>query len=137
MAAAHDIPELDARGLRRFAFTTGGIIALLFGLALPWVFGLGYPTWPWLLAAVLIAWGATAPATLRPVYRGWMHFGLVMSRIMTPLVLGIVYYLLITPMAAAMRLRGRDPMARRISKDISSYRLESERKPVQKMERPY
>lgn len=137
MAAAHDIPELDGAGLRSFALTTGGIVAVLFGLAIPWVFGFAYPLWPWILAGILGAWGMVAPATLRPLYRGWMRFGLVMNRIMTPLVLGIVYYLIITPTATVMRLRGRDPLARRLDANLPSYRLTSERKPVEKMEKPY
>lgn len=137
MAAPHDIPELDPKGLRQFAFTTGAIVVVLFGLALPWVFGFDYPRWPWILAAVLFVWGVVAPATLRPVYRGWMRFGLFMNKIVTPLILGIVYYLVITPLATVMRLRGRDPMARELSKDVDSYRLESSRNPVEKMERPY
>jgi hypothetical protein len=88
----HDIPELDAKGLRSFALTTGGIVVALFGLLLPWLLDLGFPIWPWVLAAVLGVWGLAAPATLRPVYRGWMRFGLLASRITTPIILGIVFY---------------------------------------------
>lgn len=137
MAAPANIPELDAAGLRRFAFTTAAILVVLFGLALPWLFGFAYPWWPWAIAAVLVAWGAAAPATLRPLYRGWMRFGLVMNRVMTPLVLGIVYYLVITPMAAAMRLKGRDPMARKLDENADTYRLGTERRPPETMEKPY
>jgi hypothetical protein len=42
----HSIPELDARGLRQFALTTGGIVAGLFGLLLPWLFDANCLTGP-------------------------------------------------------------------------------------------
>ena len=61
------IPELDKAGLRKFGFTTGAIVAVLFGLVLPYLFDLAWPRWPWVIAVVLFAWGAIAPATLRPV----------------------------------------------------------------------
>ena len=74
----HEIPKLDAKGLRHFALSTGAIVAGLFGLALPWLFGWSIPWWPFVLAAVLSLWGLLAPATLRPVYRGWMSLGLLL-----------------------------------------------------------
>ena len=137
MAQKHDIPELDAKGLRQFALVTSAILAVLFGLALPWLFGLGYPRWPWIVAGVLAAWGLAAPASLRPIYRGWMRFGLVMNKIMTPLILGIVFFLVITPVAFAMKLIRRDPMARSLDSDTHSYRVPSNKAPREKMERPY
>ena len=33
----HSIPELDSKGYRNFALTTGGIVACLFGLFFPWL----------------------------------------------------------------------------------------------------
>ena len=137
MAQATDIPELDARDLRQFAFTRGAIIAALFGVLLPWLWNASYPVWPWILACLFTTWGAAAPTSLRPIYRAWMRFGLLLNRIMTPVILGVVFYLVITPMAVLMRIRGRDTMARSFDAESKSYRLESTRSPVQKMEKPY
>ncbi|MEE2982480.1 MAG: SxtJ family membrane protein [Pseudomonadota bacterium] len=137
MAQATDIPELDAKGLRQFAFTMGAIIATLFGVLLPWLWNASYPVWPWTLACLFATWGAAAPTSLRPVYRAWMRFGLLLNRIMTPVILGVVFYLVITPMAVLTRIRGRDMMARSFDAESKSYRLESTRSSVQKMEKPY
>jgi hypothetical protein len=49
MQHIQNIPELDKAGLRRFGLTTGIIVAVLFGIVLPWVFNLGWPTWPWMV----------------------------------------------------------------------------------------
>lgn len=137
MRAEHPIPELDAAGLRRFALTTGAIIAVLFGLLLPWFLGLGFALIPWIIAAALALWGAIAPSTLRPVYMGWMRFGLVMNRITTPLVLGTIFYALFTPVGLVMRLFGRDAMPRKFDPDAPSYRVKSRKSPPEKMERPF
>ena len=138
MAAGHgEIPELDRHGLRQFALSTGAIVAVLFGLFFPWLLDVNYPIWPWILAGVLAAWGLAAPASLRPVYRGWMRFGLLLNRIMTPLILGILFFLIITPTSALMRLLGRDIMGRSFDEKAESYRVPSIKRPKSHIERPF
>ena len=133
----HEIPELDAKGLRHFGLVTGGIIAGLFGLALPWVFGFEYPTWPWIAGGILAGWALIAPQSLGPVYRVWMRFGLLLSRVTTPIILGAVYYIVITPTALIMRLLRRDPMARQYDHTTDSYRISSKKPPKQNLEKPF
>lgn len=134
---AHEIPELDAAGLRRFALTTAAIVAALFGVLLPWLAGFGWPLWPWALALLLALWGLIRPASLRPVYRGWMRFGLLASRIMTPLVLGLVFFLLFLPIGLVMRLAGHDPMRRKLNPRAKTYRVPSRPLPPESLEKPY
>ncbi len=133
----HVIPELDRKGLREFGLVTGGIIAGLFGLFFPWLLSRPYPYWPWIIAGVLAGWGLAAPMTLRALYRAWMRLALLLSRITTPLVLGIVYFLVLTPTAVVMRLMRKDPMARRFDKNAKSYRIRSEKPAKDQMERPF
>ena len=97
MSRAHDIPDIDRKGLREFAFILGGAVAAIFGLLLPWLFERSYPLWPWIFLGVFAVWGLLAPDTLRPVYRVWMRFGLLLNKVTTPLVLGVVFFLLILP----------------------------------------
>ena len=59
--------------------------------------------------ALLVA-GALIPTRLGPVYRGWMGLALVISKVTTPIFLGVVYFLVITPSGVAMRMLGRDPL---------------------------
>jgi hypothetical protein len=134
---AHDIPELDGAGLRRFALATAAIVAALFGVLLPWLGGFGWPRWPWGLAAVLVLWGLIRPTSLRPVYRGWMRFGQLASRIMTPLVLGLVFFGLFMPIGIIMRLRGHDPMRRKLDPAAQSYRVPSRPAPSDSLDKPY
>ena len=133
----HDIVELDRAGLRRFGLVTGAIVAALFGLLLPWLVGAGLPRWPWIVAGVLAGWALVAPASLAPVYRQWMRFGLLLSRFTTPLVLGAVFFLVFLPVALGMRAAGRDPLARRFDRSAKSYRTPSRTPERDSLQRPF
>ena len=136
-ASPHVIPDLDRAGLRSFGLTTGGILAALFGLFFPWLLGNTIPLWPWVMCGTLVVWALIAPASLRPVYRGWMRFGLLMNRITTPIILSLVFYIVITPIAFIRRLLGKDSMARRLDKDMPSYRVKSRKASKDNLERPF
>ena len=133
----HPIPELDRKGLRHFGLVTGGIVAGLFGVLLPWLLSHAYPYWPWVIAIVLAVWALAAPHTLRPVYRGWMRFGLVLNRVTTPLIMGVVFFLVIAPVSLGMRILGRDPMTRGFDDAAKSYRVASKKAPREHMEKPF
>lgn len=137
MAIDHVIPELDQKGLREFGLTTGAAIVIIFGLFFPWLLELDWPVWPWVIAAPLWLLALVHPLWLRRIYRAWMRFGLLASRVMTPLVLGIVYFLIITPMAIVMRLLRKDPMQRSLDPNQNSYRVPSTKSPKEKLERPF
>jgi Kef-type K+ transport system membrane component KefB len=136
-AGAHDIPELDREGLRGFAWQTGAALVVIFGIVLPWLAGFSWPVWPWVVGGALAAWGVVAPASLGPVYRGWMRFGLLLNRIVSPIVLGIVFYVVITPVSLFMKVIGRDPMQRGFDEHVSTYRVPSKPRSKEQMERPF
>jgi len=138
MAAMHqEIPDLDRKGLRSFGLTTGTIVAGLFGLVLPWLLGHSLPLWPWVLCGVLVMWACLAPVSLRPVYRVWMRFGLLMSRITTPIILSIVFFLVITPVALIRGWLGKDSMSRRLDEKMTTYRVKSRKASAENLERPF
>ena len=106
----HPVPPATPRELRRFALAVGGAFALLGALLLWRGRGAG---WVLLLVGVaLVAAGVVAPRRLGPVQRGWMRVALAISRVTTPIFMGIVYFLVLTPTGLVMRLAGRRPLAR-------------------------
>jgi hypothetical protein len=135
--STHLIPELDRKGLREFAFTTGGIVAVLFGLLLPWIFERGFPFWPWLIAAVLLVWGTLAPATLRPVYRGWMRIGLAISKVTVPVIMFVIFVVVITPIGFVRRVFRADSIPKAPSRSVETYRVASKKAEPQDLERPF
>lgn len=137
MPAPGDIPELGRSGLRGFGLLLGGMVAGLFGLLFPWLLDRPWPLWPWAVFATLAVWALAIPRSLRPIYRVWMRFGLLLSRITTPVILGLVYFVIVTPMAALLHLRRNDPMARRFDPGARSYRIPSRKAPIKHLEKPF
>jgi hypothetical protein len=128
---------LDAAGYRRFGLVTSAIVIGLFGVSIPWLFSLHYPLWPWVLGGVLGTWSLAHPASLKPVYLGWMKFGNVMNWINTRLILGVMFYGIFLPIGLCMRLFGKDPMQRKLDETMPSYRVTSHNDTKDHLERPY
>lgn len=133
----HEIRKLDDKGLREFGLLIGGLIAVLFGLLIPWLRHHPTPWWPWIIGGVMGGLGLAAPRTLNPVYHAWMRFGLILNAIETPIVLGIVFYLIVMPMGMIKRLFGEDPMQRKLEGDRETYRVPSKVRTTVSMERPF
>jgi hypothetical protein len=136
MQKFEDLPPVDKKGLRSFGLTMGIVIAGLFGLFFPWVFERAWPLWPFVVGGIFAVWGLALPMTLKRVYNGWMRFGLALSRITTPIIMGIVFYLLFTPMAIVLKLLGKDFMARKLDEAQDSYRVVQTREPSN-LENPF
>ena len=94
------------RELRKFGLLVGGAFLALAAIAFwrhrsPGVIrGLGG------LGAVLMVAGAVLPSILGPVYRGWMRLALLISKVTTPIFMGIIYYIILTPTGLLMRAFG-------------------------------
>lgn len=73
-----------------------------------------------LSAAFLIA-AMTVPRALAPLNRLWMRFGLVMHRIVNPILLGIMFFLVVTPIGLIMRALGKDPLRLRQDTGVETY----------------
>ncbi|HEX9220826.1 MAG TPA: SxtJ family membrane protein [Gemmatimonadaceae bacterium] len=67
------------------------------------------------LGAILLLAGLLMPGRLGPFYRGWMAIAVVLSRITTPVILAVMYFLMITPMAFLRRTFGGNPLVARDS----------------------
>jgi hypothetical protein len=80
------------------------------------------PTWWALALAVAFAIAAlAAPGTLRPLNWLWHRFGLLLHRVVSPLVMGAIFFLAVTPVALIMRLRGKDVLGLHRRRDLASY----------------
>ncbi len=91
---------------RTFGLVMAGALALL-ALINGWHHG---RLWRWeLAAAVLFLLAATIkPSSLHPLNLIWMKFGLLLHRIVNPIVMGLLFFGTIWPTGLVMRLRGRD-----------------------------
>jgi predicted membrane metal-binding protein len=106
---------------RSFGFTFAVVFALLASwLAYKansyWMASLGISAAFAILAMVL-------PKLLHPLNIGWMWFGGVLNRIVSPIVLGIMFFGIFAPVALVFKLRGRDALNRKFDPSQPSYWL--------------
>jgi hypothetical protein len=129
--------KLTIKELREFGLLTGAIIAVLFGLILPLFHGHSLPIIPWLIAIILVGLAIFLPKSLDPIYRVWMKIGLYVGWLESRIVLSIVFFIILTPMAFIMKLFNRDTMARKFDFQVETYRISSKIHPSSGMEKPY
>jgi len=98
---------------RSFGLAVGGVLALAGAW---WLYRGRFPkAAPWVLAAgaFLVLLAAVAPAALAGASRLWLRFGEALSYVTTRIVLGVVFYIVLTPLGVLRRLLGGDPLGRR------------------------
>ncbi len=129
--------QIDITTLRRFAVVVATAIASLFGLVVPFLLDRPFPIWPWIIAALLMFLALTVPQSLRPVYQRWMQLGLILHKFTTPLIMGILFYVVITPMGIVMRIFGYDPISRHYDPNVHTFRVVSKKSSKDSLERPF
>ena len=129
-------PTCTRRQLRDFGLLVGGIFGAI-GLW-PIVWRHQSPRlWAVALAVVLMLPALVAPRILTPVYRAWMALAAALAWVNTRIVLGLVFFAVVTPIGLAMRLLGRDPMRRRFDRTGESYRIPRVPRPATHMMRQF
>ncbi len=114
--------------LRRFGLTVGGVFLVLGALS-AWR---GHHLPPRVLGALGTTLAVPAllfPAVLAPVERAWMAMAHAVGAFNTRLILGLLYYVVITP-AGVLRRLARDPLERRLGTSSPSHWIPRERAPV-------
>jgi hypothetical protein len=108
---------------RAFGLTVGAIFMAL--SIIPVIRHRPAVLWMVILGALLLAVGIAAPAALHKFKRAWLFLGFVMGLVVSPVVLGALFYLVITPCGFLMRLCGGDPLRLRRSGQQSYWREHS------------
>jgi fatty acid desaturase len=83
------------------------VVFVIIGLW-PFLFGEVVRWWALAIAVVFGVLAAVRPGLLAPLNWLWTKFGLLLNGIVSPLVMGLLFYLVITPFALVMRLTGKD-----------------------------
>jgi len=77
--------------------------------------------WFWGTALLIFATSVTLPVLIKPVYQAAMFVAHILGWINTRLILGLIYYLLFTPVGVIMRVLGKDPLHRKFDKQAKTY----------------
>ncbi|VTZ52375.1 conserved membrane hypothetical protein [Methylocella tundrae] len=112
---------------QKFGLTFGFVLALL-------------GVWPmihhhsprWILLAIGAIFAAFAlfmPDRLSPLNRAWFKFGMLLNRVVNPLIMGLMFFAAVTPLGWVMRKTGSDLLNLKIRPDAKSYWIEREPSP--------
>jgi hypothetical protein len=105
---------------RKFGWTFTGLFLFLG----TWGLLRGGPhdhAWLFALAALTAAVTTARADWLAPLNRAWMKLGALLNRVVSPVVLGILFFAVFTPMGQVMRLFGWDAMKRRFEPAAPTY----------------
>lgn len=69
--------------------------------------------WSFAVAGALLAVALVAPSRLAPANRLWLRFGLLLGRIVNPLVMGFLFFVVLTPVGALRRAMGKQAVPMR------------------------
>ncbi len=105
LSRTHDVKASSNRGFG-WVFTA---VFLIVGLW-PLLFGGALRGWSLIVSGVFLLITLLAPALLALPNRLWLRFGLLLNRIISPVVLGFMFYVVMTPLGALMRAVGKDTL---------------------------
>ncbi len=114
--------EVPLKQLRQFGWLMAGVFALVTLWPLV-VRGDGIRMWAGILAGIFGVLGTVFPTGLKPVYRGWMFFGEKIGWVNSRILLGLVFYGLLTPISWLMRLLGKRPLQLGFDPKADTYRV--------------
>jgi len=78
----------------------------------------------WAAGAILALAYYAVPGWRRPMFVGWMYAAYPIGFVMSHLLLGVVYFGVVTPIGLLMRAMGHDPMTRRFDRSATTYWVE-------------
>jgi len=80
--------------------------------------------WALALAGIFLFVALVRPVWLRPLNRLWTKLGLLLGRVVSPLVTAVLFFLVVTPIGLLFRLLKKDPLRLATSAEASSYWIE-------------
>jgi len=73
------------------------------------------------IAAIFLILGLFNSKILSPLNKAWIKLGELLGRIVAPIVMAIVYFIVLTPISLIVRLFGKDLIGMKFSNSIKSY----------------
>ncbi len=112
---------ISKKQLREFGLLIGFGFPILIGWLLPSFFGHAFREWTLWVGIPGLILGVTAPRLLHYPFKFWMALGLALGWVNSRIILGLVFVIVLLPIAVIMRIIGYDPL-RRVRKGEKTYR---------------
>jgi hypothetical protein len=96
------------------------VVFLIIGL-IPLIGSGSVRIWSLGLAALFLLASFIKPGILQPLNNLWTRFGLLLSKVMNPIILGLLFFLVVTPVGILMRIFSGNPMKPKFDPTAQSY----------------
>ena len=77
--------------------------------------------WLAIISLIFLILGLVNSKLLTPLNKLWFKFGIILGAVIAPIVMGVVFFLVITPIGLTMRIMGKDLLRKKYDKNIESY----------------
>ncbi len=77
--------------------------------------------WALIASSIFLVLGVLNSKLLTPLNKLWIKFGIFLGAIVSPIVMGIIYFIILTPIGALMRFLGKDLLKINKSKSLTTY----------------
>ena len=111
--------SMSQRKLREFGFLIGFGLPIIIGWLIPAISGHNFKIWCLWIGIPSLVIGVIKPSLLFYPYKGWMILGLALGWINSRIILGLIFLLVLQPIALIMKLLGYDPLRKKWNKEIS------------------
>ena len=98
------------------------IVFLLIALY-PLIYSEEIRIWSVIISIIFLVLGLLKSKILTPLNKLWFKFGILLGKVISPLIMGIIFFLVVTPIGLIMRLLGKDLLNLK-SSDTKSYWIE-------------
>tara|TARA_Y100001970_G_scaffold5209_1_gene5914 strand:+ start:3229 stop:3612 length:384 start_codon:yes stop_codon:yes gene_type:complete len=75
--------------------------------------------WSLVISLIFLVLGLINSKILTPLNKIWFKFGLLLGKIISPIIMGLVFFLVVTPIGFIMRIIGKDLLNLRFNKEKS------------------
>ena len=94
------------------------VVFLLIALY-PFTYGGEIRIWSLIISIIFLTLGLLNSKILSPLNKIWFKFGILLGKIVSPLIMGIIFFLVVTPIGFIMRLLGKDVLNLKYNKNKS------------------
>ncbi len=105
--------------LREFGLIVGAVFGLLATLFL--LRSKSFYPYFYAISIFLVLFGLIAPVALLPIHKIWMTFAIVIGFFVTRVILGILFYFVITPLGLILKISGQDTLDINFNNKSDSY----------------
>jgi hypothetical protein len=102
----------------------------------PFTFDTNIKVLPAVISLIFLILGLMNSKLLTPLNKVWFKFGIILGAVIAPIVMGIVFFFVVTPVGVIMRLAGKDLLSKKYNSKKKSYWIKRD-KPIETMKRQF